>query len=193
MPMFDVDRFVAECRAALTERAPELAIKELLQGAVAHPAAVEAALGTPSEGRIKPLHHSPELTIIQVVWTPGLVAWPHDHRMWAVVGLYGGREDNTFYRRTPEGLQVAGGKQLETGSVAVLGQSVIHSVANPLGVFTGAIHIYGGDFFGTPRSEWDRETLQEQPYNVERAHKLFSDANERWFAECARTSQGGGG
>ena len=52
--MFDVDRFVAECRAALTERTPELAIKELLQGAVAHPAAVEAALGTPSEGRVSP-------------------------------------------------------------------------------------------------------------------------------------------
>jgi predicted metal-dependent enzyme (double-stranded beta helix superfamily) len=118
--MFDVDRFVAECRAALTERTPELAIKELLQGAVAHPAAVEAALGTPSEGRIKPLHHSPELTIIQVVWTLGLVAWPHDHRMWAVIGLYGGREDNTFYRRAPEGLATVGDRRLDGGDVAVL-------------------------------------------------------------------------
>ena len=26
-----------------------------------------------------------------------------------VIGLYGRREDNTFYRRSPEGLQVAGG------------------------------------------------------------------------------------
>src|SRR4029453_5890234 len=46
-------------------------------------------------------------------------------------------------------------------------------------VFTGAIHIYGGDFFGTPRSEWDRETLQEQPYDGERARKLFPPANAR--------------
>ena len=97
-----------------------------------------------------------------------------------------GREDNTFYRRSPTGLQVAGGKQLETGNTALLGESVIHAVANPLRVFTGAIHIYGGDFFGTPRSEWDRETLQEQPFDVERARKLFADANERWLGECGR-------
>jgi hypothetical protein len=31
-----------------------------------------------------------------------------------------------------------------------------------------------------------RETLQEQPHDIDRARKLFADANERWFAECAR-------
>jgi len=189
--MLNVDQFVADCRAALKQATPELAVKELLERTVASPAEVEAALGTPREGRIGVLHHAPDLTILNVIWTPGMAAYPHDHRMWAIIGLYGGREDNTFYRRSPEGLQVAGGKQLETGNVAVLGQSVIHSVANPLGVFTSAIHIYGGDFFGTPRSEWDRETLQEQPFDIERARKVFLDANERWFTECARTSQGG--
>ena len=25
---------------------------------------------------------------------------PHDHRMWAVIGMYGGQEDNAFYRRS---------------------------------------------------------------------------------------------
>ena len=186
--MLNVDQFVADCRAALRHSTPELAVKEIVERAVASPSEVEAALGTPREGKIGILHHAPDLTILNVVWTPGMAVYPHDHRMWAVIGLYGGREDNTFYRRSPEGLQVAGGKQLETGNVAVLGQSIIHAVANPLRVFTGAIHIYSGDFFGTPRSEWDRETLQEQPYDVERARKLFADANKRWFAESARTS-----
>jgi predicted metal-dependent enzyme (double-stranded beta helix superfamily) len=186
--MLNVDQFVADCRAALRHSTPELAVKEIVERAVARPSEVEAALGTPREGKIGILHHAPDLTILNVVWTPGMAVYPHDHRMWAVIGLYGGREDNTFYRRSPEGLQVAGGKQLETGNVAVLGQSIIHAVANPLRVFTGAIHIYGGDFFGTSRSEWDRETLQEQPYDVERARKLFADANKRWFAESARTS-----
>ena len=62
---------------------------------------------------------------------------------------------------------------------------------NPLRVFTGAIHIYGGDFFGTPRSDWDPETLQERPYDVERARKLIADANERWLAESAKTGGSG--
>jgi hypothetical protein len=29
---------------------------------------------------------------------------------------------------------------------------------------TGAIHVYGGDFFGAERSEWDPETLKEGRY-----------------------------
>jgi hypothetical protein len=59
-------------------------------------------------------------------------------------------------------------------------------VANPLRVYAGAIHVYGGDFFNTPRSDWDPDTLQERPYDVERTRKLFADADERWRAECAR-------
>jgi len=184
--MLNLDRFITECRAALTQPTPELVIKEILERAVSSPSEVEAALGTPRQGSISILHHARDLTILNVVWTPGMAVYPHDHRMWALIGLYGGREDNTFYRRSPTGLQVAGGKQLETGNTALLGESVIHAVANPLRVFTGAIHIYGGDFFGTPRSEWDRETLQEQPFDVERARKLFADANERWLGECGR-------
>ena len=186
--MLNLDQFVADCRAALRQASPELAVKEIVERAVTSPSEVEAVLGTPREGKIGVLHHDHDLTILNVVWTPGMAVYPHDHRMWAVIGLYGGREDNTFYRRSPEGLQVAGAKQLETGNVAVLRQAIIHSVANPLRAFTGAIHIYGGDFFGTPRSEWDRETLQEQPFDVARARKVFADANERWFAERARTS-----
>jgi hypothetical protein len=53
-------------------------------------------------------------------------------------------------------------------------------------VFTAAIHIYGGDFFGTPRSDWDPETLEERPYDIARGRKVFDDANERWRAECAK-------
>jgi predicted metal-dependent enzyme (double-stranded beta helix superfamily) len=181
--MFDVDRFVADCRAGLAEPSPELAIKEVLERAVRHPADLTAALGTPPEGRFVTLHSSPELTILDVVWTPGLITFPHDHRMWAIIGLYGGREDNTFYRRAPAGLATAGGRQLERGDVAVLGQAVIHSVANPLREFTRAIHIYGGDFFDTPRSDWDPDTLQERPYDMERTRRWFAEANERWRAQ----------
>ena len=33
----------------------------------------------------------------------------------------------------------------------LLGDDVIHSVTNPREVLTGALHVYGGDFFDTPR------------------------------------------
>ena len=181
--MFNVDHFIADCQVALTQGSPELAIREILERTVASPSELEAALGTPRQAQIATLHHDRDLTILNIVWTPGMAVYPHDHRMWALIGLYGGREDNTFYRRSPGGLQVAGGKQLERGDTALLGKTVIHAVQNPLRVFTGAIHIYGGDFFGTPRSDWDPETLEERPYDVERARKVIVDANERWLAE----------
>jgi predicted metal-dependent enzyme (double-stranded beta helix superfamily) len=179
--MWDVDRFIADCRAGLSDPTPERAIKEVLERAVSTPTAVAAAFGTPREGEIAVLHHSPELTIIRVVWVPAMIAPPHDHRMWAAIGLYGGREDNAFYRRGPDGLVAAGGKQLLASDAALLGKSVIHSVTNPLREFAAAIHIYGGDFFRTPRSEWDG--AQERPFNGERAMRIMAEANERWRAE----------
>lgn len=181
----NLDHFIADCRAARDRTSPEMAIKEILERAISNPAEVEAALGTPREANITPLHHDGRLTILNIVWTPGMTVYPHDHRMWALIGLYGGREDNTFYRRTPGGLEVAGRKQLEIGDTTLLGESVIHSVANPLRTLTGAIHIYGGDFFGTPRSDWDPESLQERPFDVERARQLIADANLRWRTDCA--------
>jgi predicted metal-dependent enzyme (double-stranded beta helix superfamily) len=182
--MFDLDAFVADCRAAFRESTPEVAVRELVERAVAEPADVERALGTPSVGGVAALHRSPELTILKVVWAPGMAIYPHDHRMWAVIGLYGGREDNTFYRRSPEGLVVAGQKELGTRDAALLGKNVVHAVTNPLRAFTGAIHVYGGDFFATPRSEWTPDTLEERPYDVEHAMRMFAEANERWRAEC---------
>lgn len=181
--MFNLDHLTADCRAALKEAAPELAVKTLVERAVSRPSAVEAALGTPRRGEIITLHHSPELTILNIIWTPGMSLYPHDHRMWAVSGLYGGREDNTFYRRAARGLAVSGGRQLEATDTVVLGKAVIHAVANPSRRFTGAIHVYGGDFFGTPRSEWDPDTLEERPWDVERARRVFAEANERWSRE----------
>jgi predicted metal-dependent enzyme (double-stranded beta helix superfamily) len=37
---------------------------------------------------------------------------PHDHRMWAVIGVYTGREDNIFWRRVAG---EAGGLTAELG------------------------------------------------------------------------------
>jgi predicted metal-dependent enzyme (double-stranded beta helix superfamily) len=60
-----------------------------------------------------------------------------------------------------------------------LGRDIIHSVVNPIRRLTGAIHVYGGDFFAVPRSEWDPEVLVEQPYSVDRAVALFEESNRR--------------
>jgi predicted metal-dependent enzyme (double-stranded beta helix superfamily) len=119
------------------------------------------------------------LTIVNVIWKPHMTVMPHNHEMWAVIGIYGGREDNIFWRRIkddPHGhIEAAGARALGTGDHAPLGKDIIHSVTNPIPKLTGAIHIYGGDFFEVERSEWDAENLTEQPYDMDRVKALFNE------------------
>jgi len=174
--MFDLEEFVADCRGALGEGQPALAVKQVLERALSDPGAIEAALGTPAKGGIVALHRADDLTVLQILWPPRVSLFPHDHRMWAANGIYGGCEDNTFYRRTPDGIVSSGGKELEAGDVVLLGSEVIHSVVNPRQTYTAALHVYGGDFFATPRSEWDAQTFTERPFDVAHLDQVLAAA-----------------
>jgi predicted metal-dependent enzyme (double-stranded beta helix superfamily) len=184
--MFDLDRFIADCRAARAQDPTHKAVREVVARAVAEPARVITALGEPTRGEVRKLHHSPELTILNVIWAPYMTVMPHDHRMWAVIGVYGGREDNIFWRRVAGAkhgeVEAAGALALQVGDAEPLGKDIVHSVTNPVPKYTGAIHVYGGDFFATPRSEWDPETLYERAYDVDKTLRLFEEANSRFRA-----------
>jgi predicted metal-dependent enzyme (double-stranded beta helix superfamily) len=177
--MFDLDRFIDACCRARAEDESHKAVKEVVAQAVANPSEIIAALGEPSQGGLHKLYHTPTLTILNLVWPAYMTLMPHDHRMWAVIGIYSGREDNIFWRRIGNRVEAAGAKALGTGDVAPLGPDIVHSVTNPIPRLTGAIHVYGGDFFGAERSEWDPETLVERRYDADRAIRLFEEANRR--------------
>ena len=166
---FTLDQFIADLHASLDERSRR-AMKDVVARAVAQPEAVVRALGEPEKAGVQVLHRSPELTVLNVVWAPNQVTLPHDHRMAAVIGMYGGREDNTFWRKARDGskfqIEPAGGEALGTGDVALLGPDIVHSVVNPLGKISAAIHVYDGPFLTVERSMWDAETLEEKPYDI---------------------------
>jgi len=48
-----------------------------------------------------------------------------------VIGVCDGQENNTFYRRSGNTLEKAGGKDLKTGDTVVLGEDAIHAIENP--------------------------------------------------------------
>jgi predicted metal-dependent enzyme (double-stranded beta helix superfamily) len=175
-----VDDIIARCQGALDEHTPALAVRDVLDDLLADPTALERALGPVERGGITALHKASDLTVLRVAWTPGMVLNPHEHRMWAVIGMYGGQEDNAFYRRAPGGLEPAGGRELPAGEVLVLGGDVIHSVANTRREFAVALHVYGGDFFSVERSEWDIETTEERPFDLDRTRRAFEEADVRW-------------
>jgi predicted metal-dependent enzyme (double-stranded beta helix superfamily) len=99
--------------------------------------------------------------------------------MWAVIGVYTGREDNIFWRRKDKKVEAAGAQALSERDAVPLGTDIIHSVTNPIPRLTGAIHVYGGDFFGAERSEWDPETLLEGRYDAQKAMQHFEKSNAR--------------
>jgi len=179
--MFDLQQFVADCRFALAEDQSHKSVREVVARAVSDPSSVLKGLGEPRRAEVQKLYQSEDLTILNVIWGPRMTIMPHNHQMWAVIGVYTGREDNIFWRRIPGGengkLEAAGARALCEKDAEPLGRNIIHSVTNPISRLTGAIHVYGGDFFGAVRSEWDPETLLEQRYDVEKNMRLFEEAN----------------
>ena len=175
----ELDRFIADCRAAHAADRSHKAVREVVARAVSEPGAVLKMLGEPTRGEVQKIYHSPELTILNVIWAPYMTIYPHNHRMWAVIGVYTGREDNIFWRRKERKVEAAGAQALCERDAVPLGPDIIHSVTNPIPRLTGAIHVYGGDFFATERSEWDPETLVEGRYDAQKTMRHFEQANAR--------------
>jgi len=184
--MFDLDQFTADCRAARAADRSSKTICEVVKRAVSNPNGLLKSLGEPDRAGIREIYRSPDLSILNVIWAPRMMVMPHNHRMWAVIGVYGGREDNIFWRRIAEAgegqIEAAGARSIASKDVQPLGDDIIHSVTNPTSKFTAAIHIYGGDFFAAHRSEWDSDTLSEQPFDGNRARQIFEEANRRYAA-----------
>lgn len=176
--MLDIDRFAEDCLAAARADPTHKSVHEVMQRALSDPAAVQAAVGDPADSNLKPIYRSDELTILNVVWKPGAIIRPHDHRIWAVIGVYAGREDNIFWRRIRDDregrIEAAGADSLAAGDVIPLGKDIVHSVINPTSGLTGAIHVYGGDFFKVERSEWDPVTHVEAPYDMAKTRAMFA-------------------
>ena len=93
-------------------------------------------LGEPRRAEVRRLYSAADLTILNVIRGPRMTIMPRNHLMWAVIGIYTGREANIFWRRLtdePGGrVEAAGAKSLGERDAEPLGRDIIHSVTNPL-------------------------------------------------------------
>jgi len=188
-----IKSLVEACRSCLGTDHAARDVRQVVADAIADHQGLVSELGQPARAGIQRLHVADDLTVLNVIWAPRMTLRPHNHNMWAVIGVYAGREDNIFWRRSePQSagiIEAAGARSLGPGDVFPLGSNIIHSVTNPTSGFTGAIHVYGGDFFTTERSEWDPAHLTEKPYNLEQNMKLFQESNAMWAESAAQKSQ----
>ncbi|GMQ93745.1 MAG: hypothetical protein BMS9Abin12_1225 [Acidimicrobiia bacterium] len=182
MAAFDKDEFVAGCLTAVRSggRAHKT-VREIVDRAVSNPSGIEAEVGDITEEPMTAIwHRSDELTVLHIVWPPEVELFPHDHNMWAVIGIYGGREDNQFYRRIADGrIEPHTGKTITEQDVIGLGSDVVHSVTNPTREWTAALHVYGGDFYSTPRTMWSGTTYEPLRLDTDLIEKTLSAAAAR--------------
>ena len=157
--MYQLDDLLRDLRQA--RKSVELsAMQEVVRRAVAEPPLVD------DPGRFQVLHNEPGLTVMHVVVGAGFISPPHDHRTWAVIGVYNGQEDNSFYKLIGDSrvIEPAGGRSLGEREVLTLGVDAIHRIANPRRDALVALHVYGRNVLTIDRSAWDPITMRERPY-----------------------------
>jgi predicted metal-dependent enzyme (double-stranded beta helix superfamily) len=191
--MFDLDGFVESCRRLAREPHAPKRVLELMREVVADPEAVKQGVPplAPNVGVLdEPIFRSSELTVLNVALRPGGLSIPHNHGMWAVIGIYQGKEANTFFRRTEHGLEEANRRTVETSEAMLLGADVVHAIENPLTSPTLGLHVYGGDLLGAERSMWSPEAGEEHPYDVPQFYRWSRDLALARRAAVAQATAG---
>lgn len=169
--MFDLQQFVDGCLAALDDPKPARRVEGLVREAISDPSAVRDAFAKAGnverQGPLTFACRQADLSVVDVTTPPGLKSPAHNHKMWAVIGVYDGQEHNQFYRYEDGELRGKGERLLKEGDVAVLGPEAVHAIANPLPATSSAIHVYGGDLVERPgRSMWNPHTEEHEDYDL---------------------------
>jgi predicted metal-dependent enzyme (double-stranded beta helix superfamily) len=152
--MFSADEFVRDVQMASVAADPISAVQAVVEAAISDGASIDSALGTERKRENDTLFSSPTLTVQRILWPGGVGSPPHEHRMWAVIGVYRGEELNRLFERTPDGLKECGDRVVRRRETIALDRDVIHSVENPHRELTAGLHVYGGDIRGIDRSAW---------------------------------------
>lgn len=179
---FARDRFLDDVRNALP--AGQEAVDEVLAHAVSDPDSVIRDLGSPVGRAADLLYRDDTLTVFNIVLPPQSTVAPHDHRMWASIGVYAGSEDNALWRPAAgDSITRIDTLTVATGEVFPLPQDAIHSMTNPGAKMTAAIHVYGGDLYQAEGSRWDAATGQRVAFATDRGepgrrHSAGSPARE---------------
>ena len=183
--MFDIDSFVAACRAARHEvDAPER-IAALLAKIVEDPAAIEEAVEKRRAGKragemAEVFASDDDLTIYQLSFPSNLFGAPHDHAGWAVIGVYSGVEAFNLYTEAKGALAKTGRQVLRAPEVAVLRADLIHDIDNPGGVASGSIHVYSNRHFDLPsRRIWRDESALPEPFTLARSFEYGMERTSR--------------
>lgn len=190
---FDIDEFVRECLQAWEAEGAD-AVKDVLDRTLARGCApVRECFGDPREAHLQVLYPGPELVIENMVWAPGMSYPAHNHNTPVMTGVYAGLEVNDFYEaRAPRGgrLERTATVDINEGQSVLMTHDAIHRIANPnRRAFTGAFHIYMGDYLHSSRSIWYPDEASETPASFALTKDIFAAANRDLAAARAADAE----
>jgi predicted metal-dependent enzyme (double-stranded beta helix superfamily) len=186
---FDIDEFVRECLQAWETEGAD-AVKDVLDRTLGRGCApVRECFGDPREAHLQVLYPGPELVIENMVWAPGMSYPAHNHNTPVMTGVYAGLEVNDFYQAQPAPggrLQRTETVDINEGEAVLMAHDAIHRIANPnRRTFTGAFHIYMGDYLHSSRSIWYPDEASETPASFALTKDIFAAANRDLVASRA--------
>ena len=145
------------------------ATKEVLEHAVRDRRLIEEL---PLEPGVKVLHGAEDLTILHVAMAERPIGAgnpiPHNHLMWALIGVTHGSEENEFFRRSERTIEPSGRwARIAEGEVLMMGDKTIHSVKNPSSErLSSALHVYGGNLIAAEKAMWCEPDWTEEPFDL---------------------------
>jgi predicted metal-dependent enzyme (double-stranded beta helix superfamily) len=163
------EEFIGHCSAAVMENRGQAATKEVVERAVRDRHLLDEL---PREAGVKVMHSAEDLTILHVVMAerPARVGRPipHNHLMWALIGVTHGSEENEFFRRSAHTIEPTGdGRVISEGEVLLMGDKTIHSVKNPSSErLSSALHVYGGNLIAAEKTMWCEPDWTEEPFDL---------------------------
>jgi predicted metal-dependent enzyme (double-stranded beta helix superfamily) len=171
---FSTAELVERCRAARAAADFSSQLSAVLAEALATPDWACAAFPDGGGTRVTVLHRAADLTVLHARCAPGFRYHPHDHGVASVVGIIRGAERNVYHRRAGALLEEIGRGVLRAGEVKAHPADRIHAIATDGDETLDAFHVYAGDFFAVPRSEWTGDPPAERPYDIANALKLLA-------------------
>jgi 3-mercaptopropionate dioxygenase len=106
------------------------------------------------------------LCLFSLVVPTGAMTPVHDHLAWGLVGLYGGNQDEEFYRPGPRGLQLLRRRPLDPGDFYVLlpPRDDVHRVRTISQETSVSIHLLANDTGCVLRHVYDERTGEARPF-----------------------------
>jgi len=194
---FDVDKFVAACRAERHQADAPERIAALLREAVANPTAIATAIqrrraASPSASMADIFFSDEALTIYHLAFPSNVYSVPHDHAGWAVIGVYSGIEAFNVYQECDGRLEKTGRRILNAPSVEILAPDLIHDIDNPSGTVSGSIHVYSNRHFDIPdRRIWRDGEDQPEAFTLQRSFEYGMERTARRRRELGLSGPSG--